>query len=128
MNTQVSVLKKKVDRLERDMQRVKDIVGLLPPVVKPLEWEKLHDLDRKVLAYMIGRVGRESQASFEQVSFTTGEIAVALGLPKESGRVQVWKSLKRIRRVGRTKHKCILEQDKVAKTWSLRQSDFTFAI
>lgn len=120
MRTQVSVLKKKVNKLERDMQRIKDVVGLLPPLVKPLEWKELYDLDRKVLAYMIEN---ENQGSFR-----TGEIAVALGLPKGSGRVRVWKSLKRIRRVGRAKHKCILEQDKVAKTWSLRRSDFTFQI
>ena len=118
MSTQM--LKKRVAKLERDVQQIKDIVGLLPPVVKPLEWKKLHELDRQVLAYMI--------AHENQISFTTGEIAVALGLPRQSGRVRVWKSLKRIRRVGRSKHKCILEQDKVAKTWSLRRSDFTFLI
>jgi hypothetical protein len=113
-------LKKKVNKLERDMQRIKDVVGLLPPIVKPLEWEKLHDLDRKVLVHMI-----ENE---NQVSFRTGSIARALGLPKESGRVRVWKSLKRIRRVGRAKHKCILEQDKVAKTWSLRRTEFAFRV
>jgi hypothetical protein len=118
MRTQVSVLKKKVNKLEKDIQRIKDVVGLLPPLIKPLEWRELYDLDRKVLAYMI-----ENE---NQISFRTGEIAEALGLPKDSGRVMVWKSLKRIRRVGRTKHACILEQDKVAKTWSLRHSDFTF--
>ena len=120
MRTQVSVLKKKVNKLERDMQRIKDVVGLLPPLVKPLEWKELYELDRQVLAYMIGNEN--------QTSFKTGAIAEALVLPKQSGRVQVWKSLKRIRRVGRTKHACILEQDKVAKTWSLRHSDFTFRI
>ena len=120
MRTEVSMLKKKVNKLERDMQRIKDVFGLLPPIVKPLEWEKLHDLDRKVLAYMIEH---ENQGSFR-----TGEIAVALGLPRASGRVQVWKSLKRIRRVGRAKHKSILHQDKVVKTWSLRRSDFAFRI
>ena len=118
MRTQVSVLRKKVSKLERDMQRIKDVVGLLPPIVKPLEWKELYDLDRKVLRFMIEH---ENQGSFR-----TGEIAVALGLPKESGRVRVWKALKRIRRVGRAKHKCILEQDKVLKTWSLRRSDFAF--
>lgn len=116
----ISVLKKRIDKLEHDMQRVKDIVGLLPPLVKPLEWEGLHDLDKQVLAYMI-----ENE---DQVSFRTGEIAVALGLPKESGRVRVWKTLKRIRRVARAKHKCILEQDKLLKTWSLRRAEFSFRI
>ena len=120
MKTSVSVLNKRIDKLERDMRRVKDIAGLLPPLVKPLEWDQLHDLDRKVLAYMI-----ENE---NQISFRTGEIAVALGLPKDSGRVRVWKSLKRIRRVGRAKHRCILEQDRVVKTWSLRRSDFSFRI
>ena len=114
------MLNKRIDKLERDMRRVKDIVGLLPPLVKPLEWDQLRDLDKQILRYMIEHV--------DQISFRTGEIAVALGLPKESGRVQVWKALKRIRRVGRAKHKCILEQDKVAKTWSLRRSDFSFRI
>lgn len=120
MRTQVSVLKKKVNKLERDMRRVKDIVGLLPPLVKPLEWDQLRDLDKKILRYMIEHE--------DQISFRTGEIATALGLPKESGRVQVWKSLKRIRRVGRLKHACILEQDRVAKVWNLRHSDFTLRI
>ena len=46
----------------------------------------------------------------------------------KSGRIRVWKSLKRIRRIGRAKHRCILEPDKVAKTWALRRDDFTFLI
>ena len=62
------------------------------------------------------------------ISFRTGEIASALGLPREGGRIRVWKSLKRIRRIGRAKHRCILEPDKVAKTWALRRDDFTFLI
>ena len=120
MKTSVSVLNKRIDKLERDMRRVKDIVGLLPPLVKPLEWDQLRDLDKKILRYMIEHEN--------QISFRTGAIAVALGLPRESGRVKVWKSLKRIRRTGRAKHTCILEQDKLAKTWSLRHDEFTFRI
>jgi hypothetical protein len=120
IRSEVSLLKKRVDKLERDMHRVKEVFGILPPVVKPLEWKELYELDRKVLAFMI--------KNEDQMSFRTGEIAEALGLPKESGRVQVWKSLKRIRRIGRAKHACILEQDKVAKTWTLRRNDFTFLI
>ena len=120
VNTQVSVLKKRVDRLERDMKRVKELFCILPPIVKPVEWKELHELDRQILAVMI--------KNENQVSFRTGEIARALGLPRESGRVKVWKSLKRIRRIGRSKHACILEQDKVGKTWALRRNDFTFLI
>ena len=102
------------------MRRVKELFCILPPVTKPVEWKELYDLDKQVLAVMI--------KNEDQVSFRTGEIAQALGLPRESGRVKVWKALKRIRRVGRAKHKCILEQDKFAKTWSLRRNDFTFLI
>ena len=120
MRTEVSVLKKKVNKLERDVQRIKELFGFLPPITKPLEWQELYDLDRQVLTFMIKH---ENQGSFR-----TGEIAVGLGLPRESGRVRVWKALKRIRRVGRAKHKVILLQDKTVKTWSLRWSDFTFRI
>ena len=109
-----------MEKLETEVRKIKDIVGLLPPLAKPLEWKELHSLDKDVLKVLI--------AADNGVSFTTTELAEKLRLdkPAKTGRIYVWKSLRRIQRVGRKKRQKILLFDPAAKKWSLNRDDFMF--
>ena len=116
-------LNKKVTKLEKKMREVCDVLNLLPPVVDPTEWKRLHERDKAVLRFMIS----ESDGNRDRW-FTTSEIAEGIGLdkPSSSGRVQVWRSLRRIKRLQRRHHKRVILEDKGHKRWSLNSFDFRF--
>ena len=118
--TTIRQLERKVEKLETDVRKIKDIVGLLPPLARPLEWKELNPLDKKVLTVLI--------AADNGVSFRTTDLAEKLRLdkPAKTGRIYVWKSLRRIQRVGKKKRQKILLFDPAAKKWSLNRFDFMF--
>ena len=118
--TTFNQLERRMKKLEKDVKRIKKLVGILPPLVKPLEWDELSLRDKDVLKFLIEQPRNKR--------FTTTQIAESLHLdnPSKVGRVYVWKSLKRIQRIARKKRQRILDYDRVAKTWALNREDFMF--
>ena len=105
------------------MREVCDVLNLLPPLVDPTEWKRLHERDKAILRFMIS----ESDGNRDRW-FTTSEIAEGIGLdkPSSTGRVQVWRSLRRIKRLQRRHHKRVILEDKGRKRWGLNWFDFRF--
>ena len=117
-------LAKKVTNLEKKMVEVREVLNLLPPICDPTAWQDLQERDRDILTFMIS----ESKSSQYDSSFSSSEIAEGIGLddPNGTGRVQVWRSLRRIKKLQRKHHKRVLLEDKQRKRWSLNWYDFTF--
>lgn len=117
-------LDKKVTKLEKKMREVRDILCLLPPTCDPTSWKELQERDHDVLRFMISN----SRNKRDDRCFTTSEIARGIGLkdPSGTGRVQAWRSLRRIKRLQRKYHKRVLLEDKRRKHWSLNWYDFEF--
>lgn len=92
----------------------------LSPVLHPLEWTSLNELDKRVLTVLI-KSGRGDMS--------TTEIAEALNLenPKSSGRVIVYTSLKRIERLSK-KSKGLPIVIPSRKKWSMNWDDFEFQL
>ena len=108
-----------IQKLRKEMSQVRQLIGLYPPLVDPLKWDLLA-VDKRVLTFLIEQPrGARS---------TSTEIAAALGLenPSKSGRVLVWRALKRILRMSRRKRKNILEVDRTRKTYAIDRTDFMF--
>lgn len=112
-------LERSIKELQKQMAQVRETIGLYPPLVDPLKWD-LKPLDKRVLNFLI-EVPRGTRS-------TTTEIAAALGLtnPSKTGRVYVWRSLKRIQRMSKRKRKMILDLDRDKKTYGLNRDDFMF--
>lgn len=117
-------LAKKVTNLEKKMVEVREVLNLLPPICDPTAWQDLQERDRDILHFMIS----ESKSSQYDRSFSSSEIAEGIGLddPNGTGRVQVWRSLRRIKKLQRKHHKRVLLEDKQRKRWGLNWYDFTF--
>ena len=117
-------LQKKVTNLERKMREVRDVLNLLPPICDPTEWKELQKRDCDVIRFMIS----ESEGKRYDRDFTTSEIArgIELNDPYGTGRVQVWRSLRRIKKAQRRHRKKILLEDKKRKCWGVNWFDFRF--
>ena len=117
-------LAKKVTNLEKKMVEVREVLNLLPPICDPTAWQDLQERDRDILTFMIS----ESKSSQYDRSFSSSEIAEGIGLddPNGTGRVQVWRSLRKIKKLQRKHHKRVLLEDKQRKRWGLNWYDFTF--
>lgn len=113
-------IEKRMDKIQRKVSTINNLLGIMEPLIKPLEWSGLTERDQKVLAFLISQPRPKR--------FTSTQIAEAIGLqkPKVTGRVHVWNSLKRIKRIGRKKGKKILNNDRRANTWEMNRDDFMF--
>ena len=118
-------LEKKVVKLEKKMIEVREILNLLPPICDPTTWKELQQRDEDTLRFMI----LESKGDRNRL-FSTSEIAKSIGLndPYGTGRVQVWRSLRKIKKLQRKHHKTVLLEDKEHKRWRLNWADFEFRI
>ena len=116
-------LAKKVVKLEKKMIEVREILNLLPPTCDPTTWKELHQRDKDVLRLMI----LESKGDRERL-FSTSEIANSIGLndPYGTGRVQTWRSLRKVKKLQRKHHTTVLLEDKEHKRWRLNWYDFEF--
>lgn len=110
-------LERRIARLERDVKRVKELLELSASV-NPFEWSELNDLDRKILQFLYER---------KLAGATTTQIAVGVGLEnaETSGRVIVWKRLKKIVRVSKEREGVSILA-KEGRRWLLNFDDFTF--
>lgn len=120
MNVTIDIekIEKRVAKLERDMKKVKELLEMSTPI-KPLEWSELSDLDKKILRFLYEK---------KLAGATTTQIAIGIGLERAetSGRVIVWKRLKRINRVSKEREGSpILVKE--GRRWFLNFDDFTFA-
>lgn len=102
-------------------KRVKEIMKLLEmvPIVAPWEWESFLEKDKAILKVLV-KAGREG--------LTTTDIAKALSLesPEGSGRVMVYKRLKRITKISeRMKGTSIVLSD--GRRWVMNFDDYEFA-
>ena len=111
-------LERKVAFLEKRMKEVMKFLQMVP-VVAPWEWESFLEKDRVILKVLV-RSDREG--------LTTTEIAKALSLesPEGSGRVMVYKSLKRIAKISeRMKGTPFVISD--GRRWVMNFDDYEFA-
>jgi len=102
-------------------KRVKEIMKFLAmvPIVAPWEWESFSEQDKAILKVLV-RAGRGG--------LTTTGIAKALGLesPEGSGRVMVYKRLKRITKISeRMKGAPLVLPD--GRQWIMNWDDYDFA-
>lgn len=116
--TKIKEFDRRITRLERDMKRVKELLEMSSPI-NPLEWNELNDLDKSILKFLYKK---------KFAGATTSEIAAGIGLQsaETSGRVIVWKRLKRILKVSKEKEGIPLVM-KEGRKWKLNFDDFTFA-
>jgi len=111
-------LEQKVAFLEKRMKEVMKMLQMVP-VVAPWEWDSFLKQDRAILKVLV-KAGREG--------LTTTEIAKVLGLesPEGSGRVMVYKRLKRIAKISeRTKGTSFVISD--GRRWVMNFDDYEFA-
>lgn len=107
----VALLKKRV----RELMKLAEMV----PIVAPWEWESFLEQDKAILKVLV-KAGREGK--------TTTDIARALDLesPEGSGRVMVYKRLKRITKISeRLKGASIVLSD--GRRWVMNFDDYDFA-
>jgi hypothetical protein len=121
MVTEEDKLKKieeRIDRLEKDIKKVKEILELVP-VTEPLKWEILTEEEKRIIEYLLKK-------KFEGA--TTTEIAEALNMdsPTTSGRVIVWRRLKRVQRVSKRMKGAPLVVCE-GKRWFMNYEEYSFA-
>uniref|UniRef100_A0A6M3M3M2 Uncharacterized protein n=1 Tax=viral metagenome TaxID=1070528 RepID=A0A6M3M3M2_9ZZZZ len=112
-------LNSRLKNIDSRLKRIEDILELSPTVTK-FSWKQFNEVDQKILFYLL-RKDREGA--------TTTEIATALNLksPDGSGRVSVYRRLRRIERISRTmKGLPIVLSER--KRWTLNFDDFSFHV
>jgi len=111
-------LEERVELLERRMKEVMRLLEMVPAVA-PWEWKMFKEQDTDVIKVLV-KAGREG--------LTTTNIAEGLGLenPKSSGRVTVYKALKRIEKISKSL-KGIPVVLRVGRRWAMNFDDFSFA-
>jgi len=112
-------LQSRLKRLEQRIKRIEDILEISPTIVS-FDWKDFSYRDRMILNILLEK-GREGA--------TTTQIAEQMGFddPEGSGRVIVYRRLKRIERISRRiKGFSIVLYDH--KRWSLNYDDFQFHV
>jgi len=115
----MSRLEERVKNLESRVKRVEDQLELSPAVVS-FDWSEFSERDKAILNFLLKK---------ERAGGTTTEIAHGLEMsePETSGRVKIYRRLKRIERVSRKlKGLPIVKYEK--KKWSLNFDDFQFHV
>lgn len=110
-------LARRVERLERELKKVLDILEL-SPVTNPFNWQDLTELDKEILTFLLNRKYKGA---------TTTEIAKSLNLdnPESSGRTIIWRRLKRITKISiGLKGAPVVVTN--AKRWLMNYDEFTF--
>lgn len=115
----MSRLEERVKNLESRVKRIEDQLELSPAVVS-FDWTEFSDRDKAILNFLLGK---------DRAGGTTTEIAQGLEMsePETSGRVKVYRRLKRIERVSR-KLKGLPIVNYERKKWSLNFDDFQFHV
>jgi hypothetical protein len=111
-------LEKRVRRVEKEIKNIKEVLELAP-VVNPLRWDIFTDLEKAIIQYLLDK-------KFEGA--TTTEMARKLNLPSPegSGRVIVWRRLRRIQRLSKRK-KGVPIVVYESKRWFMNYEEFSFA-
>ena len=112
LNKRLLLVEKRVKRIYKEMA--------LSPVVHPLEWDLLKDIDKEILKLLIN-------AGMEGMSTT--ELAQALNLenPKHVGRVFVYERLRFIAKTSE-QHKSFPFVISRHRKWLMNLDDFDFRI
>lgn len=113
----ITNLEEKVNRLRREVKKIMDVLEL-SPTVDPLDWKDFTELDKGIIKHLLEK---------KYAGDTTTGIAEAIGLdkPTSTGRVIVWRRLKRIQRISnRIKGAPIVLIDK--KRWFMNYDEFTY--
>lgn len=111
-------LERRVQLLEKRMAEVMKVLEMAP-IVAPWEWTMFSEKDRPILKVLV-KAGRKG--------LTTTSIAKILGLenPEGSGRVTVYKALKRVaKKSERLKGLPIVLSD--GRRWTMNFDDYQFA-
>ena len=110
---------RKIKRLETRVKQIEDILEL-SPVVTSFNYKRIEDVDKKILKVLLGK---------DRNGATTTEIADDLGFsdPENSGRVTVYRRLKRIERVT-TRLKSFPFVITENRRWFLNFEDYNFQI
>lgn len=106
--------------IENRLKRIEDVLEFSPSIASFDDWIDFTDRDKKILFILLNK---------ERQGASTTAIATELGMevPEGTGRVLVYKRLKRIERVSRKiKGMPIVLYEK--KKWSLNFDDFQFNI
>lgn len=120
--TTIKQIETRLDKMQKQIYVINEQLGIMPNLVKPLDWKGLTDRDKQVLTFLISQPRPKC--------FTTTQIATEIKLPKpsDSGRVLVYTSLKRIEKLSRRKRKYILIHDRSARTWMMNRDEFRFLV
>lgn len=112
-------IRAELKNLSNRIKRVEDALQFSPTVVS-FDWDDFSDLDKRILDALLIK-GRRGE--------TTTKLAVALDVrePETSGRVVVYRRLRRIERISR-KIKGFPIVIYETKKWSLNYTDFQFII
>jgi len=115
----MSRIEERIKNLESRVKRIEDQLEMSPIVVS-FDWSEFSERDKAILNFLLkkGRAGG-----------TTTEIAYGLEMnePETSGRVKVYRRLKRIERISRKlKGSPIVTYER--KRWSLNYDDFQFQV
>ena len=108
----------RMERLEKEMKKVKEILEL-SPITDPLSWEILTEEEKRIVEYLLKK-------KFEGA--TTTEIAEALNMdsPTKSGRVIIWRRLKRVQRISKRSQGAPLVICE-GKRWFMNYDQYSFA-
>jgi hypothetical protein len=110
-------IEKRFKKIEERLKRIEDELELSPAVTS-FDWKEFSEEDKKILGILLAK---------ERLGATTTEISEEMGHsdPEGSGRVLVYRKLKRIERVSkRVKGFPIVTSN--GRRWSLNYDDFHF--
>jgi len=114
---EIKKLERRVQKLEKDMKRVKEHLELTI-MLDPYKWPELNNVDKEIIKYLQ-----------EKKLATTTEIASGIGLqnPETVGRVIVWKRIKKIVKVSNAREGAPLIV-KVGRKWAINTEDFSISL
>jgi hypothetical protein len=114
---EIKKLEKRVQKLERDMKRVKEELELTT-MLDPYKWPELNEVDKKIISYLQ-----------QKKLATTSEVASGIGLqnPETVGRVIVWKRIKKIVKISKAREGAPLIVP-VGRRWSINTEDFSITL